>query len=162
MAQTADMGPPMSPRETRRSGRRSALSASTSASKSPESPTDDPANTRPSLTTSNSSSNRSKKLKQEDIEDTLAGHDGVLATTRTNGVGNGRTKRKGKDKDKPQLEVHIDTVHPKSSGAPSLNLEDSPEEEQGITRCVCGSTGISRRCHSANSLTLRCFWGSRG
>jgi hypothetical protein len=147
MAQAAAMGPPLSPRETRRSGRRSAHSTSTSASKSPDSPTEEArTSARPSLTTSNSSG-RSKRFKQEDLEHSVEEHEKSATVTAPNGTahgnGNGRTKRKGKEK--PLNDSSTDTAA-KSSGGPSRDLslgDAAEEEEQGITRCVCGSTGAS-------------------
>jgi hypothetical protein len=151
MAQTAAMGPPLSPRETRRSGRRSAHSNSTSTSKSPDSPTEEPqTSARPPLTSSNSSG-RGKRFKQEDLEQTVEEHEKSGATTvvpngaTTNGNGNGRTKRKAKEKPTTTESSSVDAVAKKSSGGPSRELSvgdaQEEEEEQGITRCVCGSTG---------------------
>lgn len=141
------MGPPLSPRETRRSGRRSVPSASTSTSKSPDSdtaPRSKETSQRPSLVSNNSSS-RGKRLKQEDIDDAVEDRKPIQvasngSTSSTQSTTNGRTKRKAKEKDK-------DTApsNPSLEG-PSGSTEDLPpaeeeEEEQGITRCVCGSTG---------------------
>jgi len=147
MAQTATMGPPLSPRETRRSGRRSAPSASTSTSKSPDSdpaprPKDIPH--RPSLT-SNNSGGRNKRLKQEDIEgsvdDRKSGPNPTNGTaSSTHGNANGRAKRKAKDKDKQSAITGVISEVPSGSGEdPSIG--EPEEEEQGVTRCVCGSAG---------------------
>jgi len=149
MAQAATMGPPLSPRETRRSGRRSAPSASTSTSKSPQpesvpQPKEKPS--RPSLTTSNSNG-RNRRLKQEDLEDSVG-----EPKSASNGSGarhanaNGRTKRKGKEKEKQPTTVDIVSESPVSKAKSVVSNEEVPaeppeEEEQGITRCVCGSAG---------------------
>ncbi|KAG6832591.1 hypothetical protein H0H92_014427 [Tricholoma furcatifolium] len=143
MAQAVAMGPPLSPRETRRSGRRSLPSASTSASKSPDS---DPPPNRPSLTSTNSSG-RQKRLKQEDYEDPADDKKNysapsVSSSSSTNTTGAARTKRKSKDKDKDKqapLEPSVsdNVVEPSPNPPPDV----AEEEEQGITRCVCGSTG---------------------
>jgi hypothetical protein len=144
MAQAATMGPPLSPRETRRSGRRSLPSASTSASKSPDS---DPAPrqkeilNRPPLT-SNNSNGRQKRLKQEDFEETVdeRKNGSAPSTSSTHAITAGRAKRKAKDKDK---QVTLEAIPGDDTVESSQNLPlDAPEEEeQGITRCVCGSTG---------------------
>ncbi|TEB37656.1 hypothetical protein FA13DRAFT_1761907 [Coprinellus micaceus] len=139
------MGPPPSPRETRRSGRRSAPAASTSASKSPDS--DQPpklrdAPTRPALP-SNAGGGRNKRLKQEDFED---GDDdrrnnpapSVTSNGSAQGASNGKSKRKGKDKDKPAEEQVEEEATEPHAGEGEVAAGD--EEEQGITRCVCGST----------------------
>ncbi|KAG5342690.1 hypothetical protein C0989_010658 [Termitomyces sp. Mn162] len=146
MAQAATMGPPLSPRETRRSGRRSHPSASASVSKSPDSdppPRQKELPTRPPLTSS-TSNGRQKRLKQEDLEDTVDDRKNGSApsTSSSSSTNPGRAKRKPKDKDKDKqvaLETTIsaDTVDSAQNPPP-----DAPEdEEQGITRCVCGSTG---------------------
>ncbi|KAG6897906.1 hypothetical protein C0992_009390 [Termitomyces sp. T32_za158] len=137
MAQAATMGPPLSPRETRRSGRRSLPSASTSASKSPDSDPQKEAN-RPTSTTSG----RQKRLKQEDLEDAVDDRKNGSApsTSSTSSTNPSRMKRKPKDKDKqvaPETMAPADTV----DSAQNLPLDAPEDEEQGITRCVCGSTG---------------------
>ncbi|KAK0504563.1 hypothetical protein EDD18DRAFT_1456071 [Armillaria luteobubalina] len=144
MARAMSMAPPPSPRETRRSGRRSAQSGSTGSSKSPDSETvprskDGPQ--RPSLSTHNSGS-RNKRLKQEEAEDAVNerknGHAGSTSSaSSTQDAPNGRSRRKTKDKDKDiPVEDPADTIveEPPQEGG-------EEEEEQGITRCVCGSTG---------------------
>ena len=150
MAQAPIMGPPLSPRETRRSGRRSLPSASASTSKSPDCdapPKQKDSSHRPPLTSNNSANGRQKRLKKEDPEDPVddrkASSDPSTSTTTSgNPQTSGRAKRKLKDKEK-QLPVEIVPV----SEAPLDSPEDSKanvheeEEEQGITRCVCGSTG---------------------
>lgn len=152
MANASEMGPPLSPRETRRSGRRSAQSASASSSKSPDSPvSESAANTpahpprpsrensghgrRPSLSSHNSNG-RSKRLKQEDIDE------GVGEDSTSNGTAgtatNGRGRRKVKDKNSGATDIVVDDAaggdHARREGAPA-------EEEPSVTRCVCGSTG---------------------
>ncbi|KAL1748775.1 hypothetical protein HDZ31DRAFT_71350 [Schizophyllum fasciatum] len=147
MAQAATMGPPLSPREPRRSGRRSLPAASTSTSKSPESdhpsarPTQPAA--RPPLST-HSTNGRSKRPKLEDTDDSLDDRRSAPApngsSTSTNGSNGSRSKRKTtKDKDRP-----LDTPPVAADVAPAAT-EDVPmdppdEDEQGVTRCVCGRT----------------------
>ncbi|KAG6820736.1 hypothetical protein H0H93_012382 [Arthromyces matolae] len=148
MAQAATMGPPLSPRETRRSGRRSVPSASASASKSPDSdppPKQKEIPNRPPLTSNNSTA-RQKRLKQEDVDDIVDDRKNGSAPSTSSSSSNSttnsnRTKRKLKDKDK---QVAIEPVVSEDIiEDPSLNppLDVPEEEEQGITRCVCGSTG---------------------
>jgi len=150
MAQAA-MGPPLSPRETRRSGRRSAPSTSTSASKSPDSdqpPRQKDGVPRP-VPTSTSSGARTKRLKQEDLEENVDDRRNPISTPTSAStsfasnptvVSGGKSKRKVKEKDKQlAIDEHGDP--------PSASAEDHPpdateEEEQGITRCVCGSSGM--------------------
>jgi hypothetical protein len=142
----ATMGPPLSPRETRRSGRRSAPSVSASASKSPDS--DQPPRTKDTSSRGPSSSTgsggRNKRLKQEDYEEPPDDRKNYPASSVASSVSNsGKAKRRAKDrdkeKDKPESNVN--------SGDQDLasvenQVQDPPEEEeQGITRCVCGSAG---------------------
>ncbi|KAG9221090.1 hypothetical protein CCMSSC00406_0005471 [Pleurotus cornucopiae] len=160
MAQAATMGPPLSPREPRRSGRRSAPSASASTSKSPDSDSAPPPprvkegpNHRRSLSTS-TTNGKGKRPKTEDLDD--APEDGQSAISPVNGSstphsasGNGRNKRKPKEKDR-QVSV-TDSISEASSRktvkAPVVGIEDASvepaddeEDDQGVTRCVCGST----------------------
>ncbi|KAF8070486.1 hypothetical protein FPV67DRAFT_1487563 [Lyophyllum atratum] len=146
MAQAATMGPPLSPRETRRSGRRSLPSASTSASKSPDS---DPAprqkeiSHRPPLT-SNNSSGRQKRLKQEDVDENVderknGSAPSTSSTSSTHALTAGRAKRKAKDKDK-QATAEAASGGDAVDASQNVPLDAPEEEEQGITRCVCGST----------------------
>ncbi|KAH7926723.1 hypothetical protein BV22DRAFT_1194161 [Leucogyrophana mollusca] len=149
MAQTAAMGPPLSPRETRRSGRRSAPSASASTSKSPDSPASESAprnkenGARPSLSTS-SSNGRTKRMKQEDLDDAVphknAQPNGAAAAS--HGNSNGRAKRKGKEKDKNQsaTDLVIEAASNKLGGSVAGGPAEPPEDdaEQGVTRCICG------------------------
>ncbi|TCD68256.1 hypothetical protein EIP91_011222 [Steccherinum ochraceum] len=143
MTNPVSMGPPPSPKEPRRSGRRSVPSAS--ASKSPAgSPTSDAApkpketnNHRPNPPPS-SNGGRTKKAKQEDLDDTL---DDI---TKANATTNGRTKRKGKEKEKATtaLDIHVDEDALNGDGVAKDVAGDAPEdEEQGITRCPCEVLG---------------------
>ncbi|KAG6857677.1 hypothetical protein H0H87_004093 [Tephrocybe sp. NHM501043] len=145
------MGPPLSPRETRRSGRRSLPSTSTSASKSPDSdppPRQKDFPPRPPLP-SNNSNGRQKRLKQEDIDDAVddrknppAPSTSSTSSTTTTTAAAGRNKRKPKDKDKDK-QVTLEPIHVTHNIESPQNppLDAPEEEEQGITRCVCGSTG---------------------
>ncbi|GLB37456.1 putative PHD-finger [Lyophyllum shimeji] len=141
------MGPPLSPRETRRSGRRSLPSASTSASKSPDSdppPRQKESSSRPPLA-SNNSSGRQKRLKQEDFDEAVDDRKNgsvpsTSSTSSTQAAAAGRAKRKTKEKDK-QLTVETVANEDTVEAIQHLPLDAAEEEEQGITRCVCGSTG---------------------
>ncbi|KAF9227316.1 hypothetical protein BS17DRAFT_694740 [Gyrodon lividus] len=149
MAQTAIMGPPLSPRETRRSGRRSAPSASASTSKSPDSPASESASRNKDTSTRSAPSNgnangRTKRPKQEDLDDTIP-HRNVQpnGSTSNHANSNGRSKRKGKEKEKAHTSTDhlIDCVSTKLSNPASAGTAEPQEEdteEQGITRCVCG------------------------
>ncbi|KAH9961561.1 hypothetical protein BC827DRAFT_1202858 [Russula dissimulans] len=150
MAQVATMGPPLSPRETRRSGRRSAPSGSTSTSKSPDSPSSESAPRLPTVNRSSSSTSSRKRTKQDEPEDPPDELHKNGSNGTSNGVpplqnGNGRTKRKGKEKEKPVLNLAIDSIVAED-GQPDVALElngdpDAEDEEQGVTRCVCGNAG---------------------
>ncbi|KAI0301027.1 hypothetical protein B0F90DRAFT_1810241 [Multifurca ochricompacta] len=144
------MGPPLSPRETRRSGRRSAPSGSTSTSKSPDSPSSESAPRLPAANRSSSSTSSRKRTKQEDLDDPPDEAHKNSSNGTTNGVtplqnGNGRTKRKGKEKEKPVLGLAIDSIIAEGEQTDIvLDLNGDPEaeeEEQGVTRCVCGNAG---------------------
>lgn len=144
MAQSAAMGPPLSPRETRRSGRRSAPSISASASKSPDSDQPPREKVGSSRTAASAANNRNKKLKQEDHDDPVDDRKHPSSATSSgsnNGSNNSKAKRKTKDKDgdKPTSSVDADIA----SVEGQLQDGQDEEEEQGITRCVCGSTGAS-------------------
>ena len=153
MAQAATMGPPLSPRETRRSGRRSAHSASASTSKSPDSPAPESlprtkdTSARPAAPNHNSNG-RTKRPKQEDIDDTIPSKTALPNGGAPNHAhSNGRTKRKGKEKEKPPSLDQIPDPPPSklsSDSADSAELQDDDAEEQGITRCVCGMNGPSQ------------------
>ncbi|KAF9465047.1 hypothetical protein BDZ94DRAFT_1255182 [Collybia nuda] len=154
MAQAAAMGPPLSPKEIRRSGRRSIPSASTSASKSPDldpAPKQKEIIHRPALA-SNNSNGRQKRLKQEDFDELVddrknASAPSTSSMSSTHGAPiSGRTKRKPKEKEKekekdkqPVMEVIVSEAVP--GQADSAVINGTEEEEQGITRCICGSTG---------------------
>ncbi|EFI28208.1 hypothetical protein CC1G_14233 [Coprinopsis cinerea okayama7 len=141
---TQTMGPP-SPRETRRSGRRSAPSTSTSNSKSPDSeqpPRGKDTSSRSAMA-SNTTNGRSRRPKQEDFEDPVDDRKpnsapSVASNGSTQGASNGKGKRRGKEKDKqPPPEEVVD----EPPAAPlDENDPQNDDEEQGITRCVCGST----------------------
>lgn len=163
MAQTATMGPPLSPRETRRSGRRSAPSHSTSTSTSPDSapdlaniPTNNGApahnaqgnNHRPALTSTNSSS-RNKRNKRDGTDDTALDEphkNGPNTVAPSVAAQNGRSKRKGKEKDRLVIEeIPVEFLSPQIDTPTdvAMDLLDAPPEEDSVTRCVCGSTGTS-------------------
>ena len=144
----ATMGPPLSPRETRRSGRRSAPSVSASTSKSPDS--DQPPRQKDSSSRVPSSSTgsvgRNKRLKQEDYEESPEDRRNYPTSSTASSVSNSnrkakrRTKDKDKEKDKQESNANSgdqDAVSVENQG------QDPPEEEeQGITRCICGSAGM--------------------
>ncbi|KAF8633444.1 hypothetical protein AX17_004613 [Amanita inopinata Kibby_2008] len=139
MAQAATMGPPLSPREPRRSGRRSAP-FSTTTSKSPDAdPTPRQKDLPPRPPPAPSNSSRNKRPKQEDQDDCVDDRKNSNSNSTANGPSNGRSKRKTKERDK-QVAI-IDNV-PDNSPAQTDDVQADPaeDEEQGITRCVCGST----------------------
>ena len=145
----ATMGPPLSPRETRRSGRRSAPSVSASTSKSPDS--DQPPRQKETSSRGPSSSTgsggRNKRLKQEDYEEPTEERKNFPASSAASSVSNStsKAKRKAKDKDKEKdKDKQESIVNSGDQDVPSVEnqVQDPPEEEeQGITRCVCGSAG---------------------
>ena len=159
------MGPPLSPRETRRSGRRSAPSGSTSTSKSPDSPSSESAPRLPVVNRSTSSVSSRKRTKQEDLDDppddsNKNSSNGTPNTLPPLQNGNGRTKRKGKEKEKPVLNLAIESIIAEGE-QPDVVLElngdpDPEEEEQGVTRCVCGNAG-ALLSHSGLAVVL-CVW----
>ncbi|KIK67346.1 hypothetical protein GYMLUDRAFT_37446 [Collybiopsis luxurians FD-317 M1] len=130
MAQVHLMGPPLSPR-ARRSGRRA---PSLSNSHSPESDV--------ARIVSSSSNGRNKRLKQEDVDD--LGEDRKNSSAQSaSSSGSNKSKRKPKEKEKPTEP----SDPPQSLLPPAAADMTAPEpqtaeedEEQGITRCICGST----------------------
>ena len=145
----ATMGPPLSPRETRRSGRRSAPSVSASTSKSPDSDQPPRQNLKDTSSRGPSSSTgsggRNKRLKQEDYEEPPEERKNIPPSSAVSSVSNStsKMKRKAKDKDK-ERDKQESNVNSGDQDVPSLEnqVQDPPEEEeQGITRCVCGSAG---------------------
>ena len=143
----ATMGPPLSPRETRRSGRRSAPSVSASTSKSPDS--DQPPRSKDTSSRGPSSSTgsggRNKRLKQEDFEEPPDDRKHYPASSVASSVSNNtsKTKRKTKDKekDKDKQEPNVDLGDQDLASVENQVKDPPEEEEQGITRCVCGSAG---------------------
>ena len=136
MTNAVPMGPPPSPKEPRRSGRRSVPSAS----KSPAgSPTSDVApkpkeNGHKSNPPPSSNGGRTKRAKQEELDDALDDIPKPPVGT------NGRTKRKGKEKEKAALtvDVHVDELGQNGDENGKDGAGDAQEdEEQGITRCPC-------------------------
>ena len=63
--------------------------------------------------------------------------DGLVPRHSVNGGGNSR-KRKGKDK---LADVVVE--EPAEEGAVDLGEPEEQEEEQGVTRCICGKSGMS-------------------
>ena len=158
------MGPPLSPRETRRSGRRSAPSVSASTSKSPDS--DQPPrqkDTSRGPSSSTGSGGRNKRLKQEDYEEPPDERKNFPASSASSSVSNSisKAKRKVKDKDK-EKDKQESNVNSGDQDVPSVEnqVQDPPEEEeQGITRCVCGSAGTLYVLSPVRRLT--CFLSCR-
>jgi hypothetical protein len=154
------MGPPLSPRETRRSGRRSAPSISASASKSPDSDQPPPKERSNTSRTAHASANhRNKRLKQEDCDEVVDDRKHNSASSASSGFnnGNGKGKRKGKDKHEKQSNNGVnEEAEVVVEDPPQDTVED--EEEQGITRCVCGSSGsFSKRLSSSPLLTVSLY-----
>ncbi|KZT28976.1 hypothetical protein NEOLEDRAFT_1128469 [Neolentinus lepideus HHB14362 ss-1] len=151
MMATVTMGPPLSPlaREPRRSGRRpatlfNAIASPTSRSPDPQplSPTV-PRMKEPLQRSASNGSNRSKRTKQEDVDDILEDHPFKNGTNGTiNGATNGRAKRKGKEKELEKdkmlvVDINVDEAksadNDQNAPAPSQDLEDN-----SVTRCICG------------------------
>ena len=139
MANVPPMGPPPSPKEPRRSGRRSVPSHSSSKSPAP-SPHPESA---PRLKESrpmppSSSSSRSKRSKQEEVDETFED----MPKPPTNHQSSGRNKRKPKDKQSTPTPASIDNNHTPKDTRVSEQPADTPaQEEEGITRCICGNAG---------------------
>lgn len=139
MTNVPPMGPPPSPKEPRRSGRRSAPSHSSSKSPAP-SPHPESAprlkENRPTLPSFPSS--RSKRSKQEEIEASFED----VPKPPANHQNNGRNKRKSKDKQSTPTPTLIETNHAQNDTRVSEEAADtSAQEEEGITRCICGNAG---------------------
>ena len=139
MANVPPMGPPPSPKEPRRSGRRSVPSHS--SSKSPV-PSPHPESTprlkenRPALPSLSSS--RSKRSKQEEVDETFED----VSKLPPNHQNNGRNKRKPKDKPSTPTLPSIDTNPAQKEVRVSEEPADtSAQEEEGVTRCICGNAG---------------------
>jgi hypothetical protein len=137
MANVPPMGPPPSPKEPRRSGRRSVPAHS--SSKSPA-PTPHPQSAprlkenRPTLPSFPSS--RSKRSKQEEVDESFED----VPKPPTNHQNNGRNKRKPKDKQSTPTPASIDNNHtPKDARVSEEPADTSAQEEEGITRCICGN-----------------------
>jgi hypothetical protein len=88
------------------------------------------------LSTSNSNG-RSKRLKQEDIDDAVGEHIAPSSTPATTTT-NGRGKRKLKDK----APLTADIIASDALGDDvAVDVAGEGEEEPSVTRCVCGSNG---------------------
>ncbi|EPQ57240.1 hypothetical protein GLOTRDRAFT_115246 [Gloeophyllum trabeum ATCC 11539] len=147
MAQAATMGPPLSPlaREPRRSGRRpaplfNAIASPTSHSPDPQplSPTV-PRIKEPLQRSTSNGSNRNKRAKQEDLDDALEDH--PLKNGTNGATTNSRAKRKGKEKEPEKdraavVDINIDEA--KNGAADEDAPMDGPDDEQSVTRCICG------------------------
>lgn len=181
MAQTASMGPPLSPRETRRSGRRSAPShshshsnsTSTSPDSAPDTPTANTHNTngngamnhnssshsRPALSSNNNSSRNKRSHKRDGTDDTALDEHHKNGSN-ANAPQNGRSKRKGKEKEKVVIqEPQVELVSPQIETPVNIamDLVDAPPEEDSVTRCICGSTGASHHFFIFSRLLLIFF-----
>lgn len=152
------MGPPPSPKEPRRSGRRSVPSHSSSKSPAPSPhPESVPRLKENRPTLSSSSSSRSKRSKQEEIDEPFED----MPKPPTNHQNNGRNKRKPKDKQSTPTPPSIDNNHTQKDTRVSEEPADtSAQEEEGVTRCICGNAGsftsrpYSARLTSPLSFTL--------
>ncbi|TFK54449.1 hypothetical protein OE88DRAFT_1655114 [Heliocybe sulcata] len=144
---TVTMGPPLSPlaREPRRSGRRPA--ALFNAIASPPSHSPDPPPLSPTVPrmkeplqrSASNGSTRSKRAKQEDLDDAL---EEQPFKNGTNGATNGRAKRKGKEKEVEKDRASVVDI----SVDEARNAEDDQDapvvaqdaEDNSVTRCICG------------------------
>ncbi|KAJ7770201.1 hypothetical protein DFH07DRAFT_806067 [Mycena maculata] len=84
---------------------------------------------------------RPKRLKQEDIDPVVDVHPPSIASS-TSSTSNIRAKRKTKEKDKDKdklAEKEIPrTDEPAPDAAPDAQQPPAEEEENGVTRCICG------------------------
>lgn len=130
------MGPPLSPREIRRSGRRSAPSAN---SKSPDS--DLPRHRDNPPRPPQSAPSRTKRTR-DDQEDHLEDRKHSASATHSSASNSSsavpKAKRKSRDKRRSSADIALDTPHEPQD---TTTTDPADEEEQGITRCVCGSNG---------------------
>ncbi|EKM80997.1 hypothetical protein AGABI1DRAFT_127043 [Agaricus bisporus var. burnettii JB137-S8] len=140
MAQAATMGPPLSPREIRRSGRRSAPSASTSASKSPDADLPPPKQKDTTQRASQPSRKRTKDDTDDHPDDRKHSTTAAAHSSTSSNSSNSKGKRKHKEKDKQRLSIDV-TAEPLQDPVDDKTSDPPEEEEQGITRCVCGSNG---------------------
>jgi hypothetical protein len=86
---------------------------------------------------------RPKRLKQEDIDHGVDGHAPSVASS-TSSTSNGRARRKTKEREKGR-DKGAEKDHPHTDDPPADAAPDGPqaapeEEENGVTRCICGST----------------------
>lgn len=136
----AHMGPPPSPKEPRRSGRRSVPSASSSKSPAPSPVSESGPRSKDTRRTPSTSSSRSKRSKQEDLDDTPEEQPKIAPPP----APNVRNKRKGKDRDNQSI-PSLDQNNTQKPAPAATEISDGagggPEEEVGVTRCVCGSAG---------------------
>ncbi|KAJ6586970.1 hypothetical protein DFH09DRAFT_1142129 [Mycena vulgaris] len=84
---------------------------------------------------------RPKRLKQEDIDPGVDVHPPSVASS-TSSVSNGRAKRKTKEKEKDR-DRPSEKDRPRTDDQPPDPAPDAPqpvveEEENGVTRCICG------------------------
>lgn len=137
-AATMAMGPPLSPREIRRSGRRSAPSTN---SKSPDS--DLPRHRDNPLRPPQAAPSRTKRVKDDhDDHPDDRKHSASAAHSSASNSSSAipKTKRKNREKRRSSADIAPDNLHEPPD--PSTT-DPADEEEQGITRCVCGSNGLS-------------------
>ncbi|KAJ7132764.1 hypothetical protein C8R43DRAFT_1023224 [Mycena crocata] len=82
---------------------------------------------------------RPKRLKQEDIDPGVDVPAPSIASS-TSSASNGRAKRKTKDKDKERDKDKTgEKDHPRTDEpAPDASQPAAEEEENGVTRCICG------------------------
>jgi hypothetical protein len=110
---------------------------------------------RPTLPSSSSS--RSKRSKQEEIDEPFED----VPKPPTNHQNNGRNKRKPKDKQSTPTPPSIDNNHTQKDARVSEEPADtSAQEEEGITRCICGNAGSFTSWPYPALLTSRLFFHS--
>jgi hypothetical protein len=97
-----------------------------------------------SRTATSSTSSRTKKLKQEDnddvSEDRKQNSVGGMSSSGSNAASSNKGRRKAKDKDQQSNTVATGDTDAVSMDGQSRDAPEE-EEEQGVTRCVCGSAG---------------------
>lgn len=86
---------------------------------------------------------RPKRLKQEDIDHGVDGTAPSVASS-TSSASNGRARRKPKEREKEtgknSEKDRPHTDEQPADAAPDAAQPAAEEEENGVTRCICGST----------------------
>lgn len=130
------MGPPLSPREIRRSGRRSAPSTN---SKSPDSDLPRHKDNPPRPPQSAPSRTKRTHDQEDHLDDRKHSASATHSSASNSSSAPPKAKRKSKDKRRSSADIALGTLHEPQD---TTTADPADEEEQGITRCVCGSNGL--------------------